>query len=368
MKSCGIVCEYNPFHNGHKYHIEQSKNLCDSDIFIAVMSGNYVQRGEIAIIDKWERSKIAIENGIDLVVELPYVFSTQSANNFSKGAIDILKLLKIDYLSFGSETNNLENLKEIADAPINMEHIKECMNTGNSFPKAYGLLSKEMGPNDILAVNYLREIKDTNIIPISIQRTNSYNSLDINTISSASAIRNAIYKNTDIKDSTVMKDILLNNQIVSLNDAYPYIRNLILTLDKNYLSNIFLFSEGIENLFKKVAYRASSLDEFINICTNKRYTSSRIKRSLLQLFNQIKKEDINKLEPINTVRILAMNDKGRDYIKTLEGVNIASRFSKIQDGYKEIEYKTTLSYAGLFDEKKRVYLIEKEIGGPLIFF
>jgi predicted nucleotidyltransferase len=365
MKSCGIIVEYNPFHNGHKIHIDNAKKESKCDVLIAVMSGNYVQRGEPAIIDKFTRASFAINNGVDLVLELPYIFSTQSASKFAYGAVSILKLAKVDSICFGSESNNLDELIEIAKSPINTDNLKESLNKGNSFVRSYGLLSRTMAPNDILGVSYLKEMLKTNIKPISIQRTNHYHDLEIKDVSSASAIRNALFNNTDIKDTTNMKEILLNNELINLEMFYPHIRLLLLTLDKDYLSNIFLFSEGIENHLIKQAHKYSDFNDFINASTTRRYTTSRIKRTLIQLLNQVTKKEVDNLKPINTIRILALNNKGRKYINTLKDVNIASRFSKVQDGYRELEKKAALSYSSVLSEKNRQDLIAKEIGGSI---
>ena len=112
MNICGIIVEYNPFHNGHRYHIEKAKELTSCDVLIAVMSGNYTQRGDLSVMDKFAKTEVALDNGIDIVVELPYIYATQSASSFSKGAIEALKVFGIDSIVFGSETNNLEELKE----------------------------------------------------------------------------------------------------------------------------------------------------------------------------------------------------------------------------------------------------------------
>ena len=365
MKSCGIIVEYNPFHKGHQLHIEKSKQLSNCDVLIAVMSGNFVQRGEPAIIDKWKRCESAIQNGVDLVLELPYIFATQSANQFAYGSVKTLSLAKADYICFGSESNNLDELIEIAKTSINVDNLKENLNAGESFPKSYGLLSKVMEPNDILAVSYLKHILNTNIVPISIQRTNHYHDLYIKDISSASAIRNALFNNKDIYETTVMKEILLNSELVSLEMFYPYLRTLLLTLDKEYLNNIFLFNEGIENHLIKQAFKYDNIDNFLNASTTRRYTTSRIKRSLVQLLNQVSKNEVYNLKPLNTIRVLGMNNIGRRYLKQLKDVNVASRFSMVQDGYRQLEYKSTLAYSSALSEKNRQLLINNEIGGPI---
>ena len=115
MKTCGIICEYNPFHNGHQYQIEQAGKKTNADVMIAIMSSHFMQRGEPAFIDKWKRAEAAVKNGIDVVIELPYICATQAAHQFAQGGVDLLKLADVDYISFGSECGNIENLSEIAD-------------------------------------------------------------------------------------------------------------------------------------------------------------------------------------------------------------------------------------------------------------
>ena len=185
MKAVGIICEYNPFHNGHLYHLLETKKMFKDSVVIAVMVGNFCQRGESSIIDKWTKTKIALEYGIDLVIELPFYFATQSADIFSRGSIEILNHLKVDDLVFGSESNDLEKLKKMANIQVNNDEynniVKEHMNNGESYPsalaKATNIISKEeiSTPNDILGITYIREIINTNskMKPHTIKRTNN---------------------------------------------------------------------------------------------------------------------------------------------------------------------------------------------------
>lgn len=171
MKVTGIICEYNPFHNGHIHHIKKAREITNCDILVCVMSPNFVQRGEPAIIDKWERAKTAVENGVDIVFELPFIFATQSAAFFAKGAIDCLKLAKVDTIVFGSESNNIKILESISDMEIDIRNQdEEGLSTAKIYEKLYG----KWNANDILGLNYLKEIKDSNITPYTIQRTNHY--------------------------------------------------------------------------------------------------------------------------------------------------------------------------------------------------
>lgn len=365
MKSCAIVAEYNPFHKGHIHLIDELKKQKDIDIFIAIMSGNFVERGEAAIINKWERSKCAIENGIDLVIELPYIYSTQSSTYFAKGAIEICKIAKVDYLGFGSECANLENLKDIATTPVNPDHLHVAMDTGMSYPKAYQLLTSEMYPNDILAVSYLKEIQDTNIEPLLVARTNDYKSENVESISSALAIRKALKDNTNLNDTTPMEEVLKNEELIYPEMYYSYLRTLLLTTPRKELERIFMVNEGIEKLMIDNAKKYDNYDDFINACTSYRYTHSRIRRISLQIMNHIYSEDIQKLPKMDTLRILAFNDRGREWLHQARKneIKVASKFSKVPKPWREIEYRSSLLYTSVLSEEKRNEIMDMEIGG-----
>ena len=368
MQITGIVAEYNPFHTGHMYQIQEARKITNCDLLIAVMSGNFVQRGEPAIIDKWERAKCAVQNGVDLVIELPYIYATQSCNQFAHGALTLLKLAGINSLSFGSECGNLDNLMEIAETSINPDHLHVSLDSGMSFPKSYSLLTTKMRPNDILAVAYLKEIQGTDIKPILITRTTNYLDEEMHeNISSATAIRKALKDNQDLNNTTPMEEVIKEKGMAFIEDYCPYIRTYLLTSNPKRLADTFLFSEGIENHIIEQAKKNSTYEGFIQDATNWRYTSSRIRRTLLQAANQITKEDVKKLPPLDTLRILAFNDKGREYLHNTrkKEVAIASRFAKVPLPYREMEYKTTLFYSSIFAEEKRKELLSKEVGGAL---
>ena len=192
MKTVGIICEYNPFHNGHIYHLEKVKELFPNSLIILVMSGNFTQRGIPSIINKWDKTQIALNYGIDLVIELPFVFATQSADVFAKGAISILKELKTEYVVFGSESNNVDNLIELANVSLyNKDYqskIKEYLNNGDNYPTALSKAFKDFNfetvntPNDLLGLSYVKSIikNNYNIEPITIKRTNDFHDKESN--------------------------------------------------------------------------------------------------------------------------------------------------------------------------------------------
>lgn len=361
MNVSGIIVEYNPFHNGHIYHIKKTKELTSPDVLIAITSGNYNQRGDISIINKFEKTKAALENGVDLIVELPYIFTTQNAYVFGYNAVEILKKLQINNLVFGSETNNIEELQKYAELEVDVTRLKELMHEGNSYPKSYGLLSSYLYPNDMLAVTYLKALKGTNIKPISIQRTNDYLSNDLDIISSATAIRNALKENKDISSTTPIK---INEPVYNEN-LYTYLRPLLMTSNPNDLKNIFLVSEGIENLLIQNAIKFDNYNDFINNSISRRYTKSRIQRILLQIMNNITKEEVNSLPPSDYIRVLGFNSKGQEYIKQIkENTNIITQFKNIPESYKKIEWKTSLLYSTLFKDSNAY--IKQELKGPII--
>ena len=362
MNVSGIVVEYNPFHNGHLYHLNKVKEFTNPDLIIAITSGNFTQRGEISIINKFDKTKVALENGVDIVIELPYIYTVQNASVFGSKSVELLNKLKINNLVFGSETNNLEELRDFASYNIQIDYLKEIMDQGNSFPKAYGLLAGNLYPNDILGISYLRALENTNIKPYLIQRTNSYHSEELSSIASAKAIRLAIKENKDYSLATplIIKEPLFND------DLYPYLQRLLLTMDPKQLSNIFLVSEGIENLLISNAYKYDNYDEFVNACVSRRYTKARIQRILINIINQVSKEEVKNLEPLNYIRVLGFNNKGRQYLKTLrkEKTNIVTQFKNIPESYKQIEWKVANMYAS-FTSDRQAY-IKQELKGPII--
>ena len=282
MKTCGIIVEYNPLHYGHIHHIKESRNKSQCDCLIAIMSGNFVQRGEMAIVDKWTRAKEAIKHGVDLVVELPYPFATSSADYFAKGGVELLKLLKVDQMIFGSESNDLAKLEALIDKKsLGDFHHSYAYN----FFKQYPLLS-----NDLLGLCYIKELQNSNIKYDCIKRNNNYfdSSMDQN-IASASAIRQAIINHQPYEHTTPMQPL---DDTFQWENYYALLQYLLMSIDEDTLSNIYLVHEGIHLLFKKQAYLHDNYEDFIRACTSKRYPRSKLQRILVQILNQCLKSDI----------------------------------------------------------------------------
>lgn len=336
----GIISEYNPFHNGHLYQLQKSKELVNPDYSVCIMSGNFCERGEPSLIDKWSKAEVAISCGFDMVIELPTVYAISSAENFAEGAIKILDAFGDVTLSFGSEVGNLSILNEFADIFYNepkeyLTILNHELDKGISYPKARenailfylndirrysNVLSS---PNNILAIEYLKAIKKTKskILPITIKRIGTeYNSLNVNgRFASATAIRNLIENNKDTK-KLVPKgsfDILQNNIKYgkTINSIKRFEKEIIYTLRKMSLeeiSNLQDVSEGLENSIKSAANSCNNLEDLINNIKSKRYTRSRIQRILLYSMLNITKKDIQdsyRVKPY--IRVLGVSNRGK---------------------------------------------------------
>lgn len=352
-KVLGIICEYNPFHNGHLYHLEQSKRLTGSNYTVAIMSGNFTQRGSTAIVDKWSRAEMALISGIDLVIELPLLYSISSAENFADGAIRILDNLKVvDYLSFGAETSDIDILTEISEILYKEPKAYKTLlanelKKGLSFPKARenALLSYLdnnnkysnilSSPNNILGIEYMKALKKykSNIKPVSIARFEAgYNDTNYSgNIASATAIRNIIKNGgfnilRNLLPSSSF-NILIDNvkQGHIIPDLSVFERQIIYNLRKmsvEEIGNLPDVSEGLEFSIKKAANSCNTLLEFLNIIKSKRYTSTRLQRILLYTLLEITKKDINLSKKVTPyARVLGLNKRGKFLISEIAKAN-----------------------------------------------
>ncbi|WP_035945502.1 nucleotidyltransferase [Fusobacterium perfoetens] len=357
-KAVGIVIEYNPFHNGHKYHLDKAKEL--GDIVIGVMSGDYVQRGEPAFINKWSRGEIALKEGIDILCELPSYYSTQSAEIFAKSSIGILKNLGVTTILFGSESSNIEKLKKILELEKNKEfneEIRRNLDEGISYPNAYSLSIKkflekdiEINSNDILGIEYLRAIKyyDEKIEAQTLKRRAGgyYSQKEENNIMSATGIRKLIFENKSIENLVTKNSFEVlekeKEKITKISDFYPLIRYAILS-KKEKLADYQDVENGLENRIYEMALKYENHQEFFNNLITKRYTIGRIQRILIHILLDITKADTNYLkENIPYIRILGFSKKGREYLKTIEknnDVKILTSFKNIKKILNEKEIK-----------------------------
>ncbi len=339
MDVIGIIVEYNPFHNGHIYQINKIKEIYPNSIIIIVLSGYFTERGDISIISKENKIKLALEYGVDLVVELPTLYAIQSADIFAYNAIKILNELKINKLIFGSESNDINKLKEIAilqEQDDFNNKLKEELDNGISYPNALkNVLDVDFSylPNDLLAISYIKAINkiNTNIEPISILRTSSYHDTSSNDeIISAENIRNKYKNNENIIKYTPSYN-LLNN--IDYDLYFKILKNKIIT--DNNLNNYIDVNEGIESRLKKYILDANNIKEYIELIKTKRYSYNKISRMLLHIFLGLKKED--NIETLS-IRILGFNKHGQDYLNKL---NIEIKENKF---IKNIELKISSLY------------------------
>lgn len=360
MKAIGVIVEYNPFHNGHALHLKKAKELGNPDVVIAVMSGNFVERGEPAMFDKWTRAELAVKGGVDLVIELPYPYVVQSADTFAYGSIDILHKLGAKELYFGSETHNIDNLHKVIETMENDDFhstMKELMDEGNSYPSAFGKAIKihadlHFTSNDNLGIQYLQAIKTigADIEAHTIERVASKyldETANHESIASATAIRSM----SDPIDyvPTFTYDIW-NSKKHTWEDYYELVKYKLRS--EKDLTKYFLVSEGIENRFLKYLSKPT-FQEFIDTVYTRRYPQNRIRRTLTHILNNVTKDDINEfnlLSGVPYIRVLAMNDVGRKYLNSIKKdypYPIISKANDIVHPMMNLEVRTT----EIYDEK-----------------
>ena len=325
MKSVGIICEYNPFHNGHIYHINKVKEMYPDYTIILVMSGNYTQRGEISLISKWDKTSIAL-NYADLVVELPFPFSTQSADIFAYGSTEILKKLNVNALVFGAESD-YQSLYAVAKVQKEEKFnllVKKYLNEGTNYPSALAKASYELTgikidkPNDLLGISYIKNLIDSNIEIKTIKRTNDFHNSNLNSnIISASTIRKLLLEKKDISKyiPNITKNKLKNLHFTE--DYFPYLKYKIIS-EINNLNIYQTVDEGIENRIKKYIYNARSLDDLINKVKSKRYTYNKIKRMFIHILCSFTKEDALNMKKVEYIRVLGFNEKGKKYLNEVK--------------------------------------------------
>lgn len=368
-----VIAEYNPFHNGHKYHIEKTKSITKANNIIAVMSGNFVQRGEPAMADKLIRTKMALRNGVDMVIELPVQYATGGADVFAGGAIDILnKSNIIDGVCFGSELGDITPLSEIADVLNNepeefKKMLKTALDNGINYPAARALalshylntdISFLNSPNNILALEYVRALKrsESNIWPYTVKRVGEgYNSEEIDAdFASATAIRQALYEGKLDEAYSVMPEEcenIISNEVYFLptlddySDAFLYIMRAVPL--KN-IADIADITEGLENrIYNNMENRFIS--DIINVVKTKRYTHTKIQRAILHIILGITKQ-MQRKSP-EYIRVLGFRKEKEHLLSELSRKSSLPVVTNIKSHEKffETEVRATDLYYMLFD-------------------
>lgn len=355
MNIAGIIAEYNPFHNGHLFHLNQAKKLCAADYVICVMSGHFLQRGEPAIFDKWSRAAMAIAAGADLVLELPFGFACRSAGIFARGGVELLESTKlVTHLCFGSEAGSVDRLSELA-ALLSQEParyqglLRKNLQTGSSYPAARSKAIKEYyelkdestwahkiiaAPNNILGLEYLNAIKRINssIQPITIKRQhNNYHDLNLcGTVASATAIRAEYEKNgltTDLVQTIPKSTEGIIRQCVArqFGPVFPaHFSTILLAALRRAtpaeLSSLAEVTEGLEYRLKDAANMATSLEELLTLLKSKRYTRTRLQRILVYLLLNFTKDLASEMDNCGPryLRVLAISKQGQGLLRMIK--------------------------------------------------
>lgn len=368
-----IISEYNPFHFGHLYHLNESISQTDTDFKVAIISGNFVQRGEPSIINKWEKAKVALSAGFDLVLELPTLYAISSAENFANGSIKIADQIGSNYISFGTESGDLEKLKKLSSLINKNEkeyitNVKEKIAEGFSYPKSQELVIDKMfgneflgvcKPNNILGLEYLKSLNaiSSNIIPITVKRDlDKSSSSDIRTLLRTSGFKIEDLKNSipDFSYEVLAENIENGNAVLSLKAFEKEIIYILRTIDNEKLKNIPDIPENMLSNLKKIACSTNSLDELITALKNKSITQARIQRILLYILLEITKSDMELSKRITPyVRVLGMSENGKkilsDISKDINVITSVKAFEKTCDDSNllrmlEIDKKATDIY------------------------
>lgn len=320
IKICGIICEYNPLHQGHIYQIEKAKEITNADFIVCIMSGNFVQRGENAVFDKFSRAKAAIESGADAIVELPTIYSLQSAEYFAFGGVQIADSLGCTHLCFGSESGDIQMLYESKEN----ENFKSVMQTGVSYGKS--LSNFEGEPNNLLGKEYLKslDILESKIVPTTVKRQQNY--------ASASKIR------AELQQNNVHAEMFpLELSPLFFERFFDIIKYKIISMPAEEIAKICGVSEGLEHKIKKEVLYANNVDDLIKSIKSKRYTYSRISRILCCVLLGITKSKLRALiNETPKVKLLGINKQKTQILSLLNNYYISPIDAKNHGGSTEI--------------------------------
>lgn len=294
MRVCGVICEYNPFHNGHAHHLRQVRAASGCDWVVCVMSGAFTQRGEAAIVSKWARAEMALRCGADIVFELPTLFAVRDAERFARGGVALLDALGVvTHLGFGSESGDLDALRSAAKVEGNIAAIREGLAQGMSLARARGEAAGQSAgmPNDVLAMEYLRALDSlcAGMKPITIRREGSgYHDAGMGQMASATAIRAAIRRNEDAYDAmppaayALLKRILDAGAMQRPDGLDTALLALLRSAPPQVVAQVADIGEGLENRLAAAAQETTTRDALLEAVKCKRYTWTRISRVLTQ--------------------------------------------------------------------------------------
>ncbi|MFS0637114.1 nucleotidyltransferase [Mesobacillus foraminis] len=401
MKAVGVIVEYNPFHNGHKFHLEQAKVISGSEIVICVMSGNFLQRGEPALVSKWNRTEMALLAGADLVFELPYRFATQNADIFANGAVSLLEASGCDSICFGSESGDIEafihtlDFLEKHDAEF-QQQVKEQISLGVSYPKAAALSFKKLSPeqdsdlldlskpNNILGLQYVSAIRKqkSGMTPITIARKSAeYHDENFasETIASATSIRKSLFSNhgspENIRPFMPQSSFELLEKYKqqfgcfhSWENYWPLLKYKLLQTSPEEMRNIHGVEEGLEHRLVSTALESDTFLAFMERVKTKRYTWTRLQRACLHILMNVKKAEMEDAQKSSYLRLLGMTNKGREYLQKEKknlGLPLVSKTSANQREL-ELDIRASSIYSLGLQGKEQRMLMKMEYSQPPI--
>lgn len=327
MKITGIIAEYNPFHQGHIYHIKKTKEITGCDCLVVILSGCFTQRGLPSLLSIQDKTRLALDYGANLVLECPSCYCMQSADYFAKYNIESLASLPIDTLSFGSETNDISYLEHQLSLLENIE-IDPSKSLNHN-------IEMSLRPNDILGMQYIRYCHLYGIHPVSIQRNDKYKS--------ATQTRKDYFEGKkECFDSLFLKE-------QNWNSYYPFLKNVLSLTDPKDLTTYFLVNEGIENRLCSIAQKANTWDDFLNQCITKNYSRARIQRICLMILLQIKKEEMK--EPsFSKIKVLGFDSIGQKCLKQADSNKIITRFNQLDPFLQKVERNSWILYNSVLNQ------------------
>lgn len=397
MQCVGLITEYNPFHNGHLYHLNEAKKATDADVTIVIMSGNFLQRGEPALISKQKRARMAILAGADLVIELPYAFSTQQAKYFAKGAMSILNELKCHRICFGSENGSIEPFLQTATFIKKNEDkyhalIRSFIQTGMNYPSALSAAFHQLQPgqemvdlsqpNNILGYHYIaaaNELNDSfNFFTIK-RKSADYHQQYFNdqTIASATAIRKALLENNNL---SLIRNFIPESTHTILNEAnhylywenyWPLLQYKIISTETDQLNKIYEMEEGLEFRFKQAIQTATSFEQFIDTVKTKRYTRNRLQRICTHLLVNVTKEEMSReMSTLKFIRVLGMSQLGRQYLNSIKkqlSLPLITKASELQKLNLTLDLRATNIYSLGNQPHIRQQVLDEEYKQPIFY-
>jgi predicted nucleotidyltransferase len=400
MKAVGVIVEYNPFHNGHYYHLQAAKKKANADIVIAVMSGNFLQRGEPALVSKWFRTQMALLNGVDIVFELPYQFAVQKAETFANGAVSILTAAGCESLCFGSENGDISVFLQTLDflneqqKPL-QENIKRLIRTGISYPKALALSYQQLPksgefldlskPNNILGFHYIKAIMEqqSGLKPLTVQRKNAdYHDehFSSQTIASATSIRKAIFskEQADISQYVPQPTKQLLEQYFHQYGMFHHweqywglLQYRLIQSTPDELRDIYEIEEGLEYRLLSAATDSNHFQEFMERIKTKRYTWTRLQRLCVHILTNAKKAEMSMAEEKAAyLRLLGMTTAGKTYLNERKkdfSLPLVAKASSFKGREIALDIKAARIYAMGLPTPHKAKLLQQEFQQPPIF-